>query len=60
MTSMIAPPAENDKTSFNALTYSLVAVAGGRFKFGDIYVMGEVRYQYGLSNMVNPDKRNLA
>ncbi|HBK87755.1 MAG TPA: hypothetical protein DDZ56_03830 [Cytophagales bacterium] len=53
----IAPPAENDKTSFNALTYSLVAVAGGRFKFGDIYVMGEVRYQYGLSNMVNPDKR---
>lgn len=53
----IAPPNENDKTSFNALTYSIVAVAGGRLKFGEIYVMGEVRYQYGLSNMINPDKR---
>ncbi|HQQ97988.1 MAG TPA: outer membrane beta-barrel protein [Cyclobacteriaceae bacterium] len=53
----IAPPTENDKVSFNALTYSVVAVAGGRLKFGEIYVMGEVRYQYGLSNMVNPDKR---
>ncbi len=47
----------DDSKSYNKLCYSVIAVAGLKYKFGDLYVMGEVRYQYGLVNVVDKSNR---
>ncbi|NOT73831.1 MAG: PorT family protein [Cyclobacteriaceae bacterium] len=46
-----------DKTSYKQLVYSINAAIGAKLKFGDVYVLGEVRYQYGLNNIVDPAHR---
>ena len=47
----------DDTKSYKQLVYSVTAVAGAKIKFGDIYVMGDVRYQYGLVNVINAATR---
>ncbi|MEJ0056087.1 MAG: outer membrane beta-barrel protein [Bacteroidota bacterium] len=47
----------DDKKSYRQLVYSINAVAGGKKKFGEIYVMAELRYQFGLANVVDPAVR---
>lgn len=43
--------------SYNKLVYSIVAGVGAKIKLGGLYLTGELRYQYGLVNVVNPNKR---
>jgi hypothetical protein len=43
--------------SNNKLAYSVIAGAGVKLKLGSIIVMGEARYQYGLSNIPNTSSR---
>jgi hypothetical protein len=50
----------DDSKSYNKLTYSFTALAGAKLKFGEIYVTGEVRYQYGLVNLVDKSARTNA
>lgn len=54
----VTGPAVDDTKSFNQLNYSAVALAGGRMRVGEIYVSAEVRYSYGINNVVNPDSRS--
>ena len=49
--------AVDDSGSYKKLVYSVVAVAGLKYKFGDIYVMADLRYQYGLTTTVDPNSR---
>jgi hypothetical protein len=46
-----------DTESYNKLVYSFTVVAGVKIKFADFYVMGDIRYQYGLTNAVNTSTR---
>jgi hypothetical protein len=47
-----------DNTSrYNPLTISLVAGAGASYKIGGLYLSGDVRYDYGLFNIVNDKNR---
>lgn len=47
----------DDAGSFNKFIYSFTVMAGGRIKFGDVYLAAEIRYQVGLSNLVDPTSR---
>ena len=44
--------------SYQALTLGIIAGGGARFKIGGIYLVGDVRFQYGLFNAVNTGNRN--
>lgn len=45
------------KDSFEQFFYSITALIGAKLRIGGIFVHGELRYQYGLSNVVNADSR---
>jgi len=44
--------------NYNKLGFSLIGTAGIKYKFGAIYITANVRYQYGLSKIVNEDKKS--
>ncbi|MGE0590340.1 MAG: porin family protein [Cyclobacteriaceae bacterium] len=46
------------KKTFNPLDYALIAGAGVKYKFGDIYLVADVRYKYGLTNLVKTSARS--
>ncbi len=47
----------DDKESYNKLLFSVNMVAGIKYKFGEVYLTAEARYQMGFTNVVNPDNR---
>ncbi len=44
--------------SFSKVSYSVLAMAGIKFRIATIYITGDIRFQYGLSNAINPAKRS--
>lgn len=49
--------AVDDTKSYNKLLFSLNMVAGIKYRFGEVYVTAEARYQMGFTNVVNPATR---
>ena len=47
----------DDTESYNKLLFSLNMVAGIKYKFGEVYLTAEVRYQIGFTNVVNQESR---
>jgi hypothetical protein len=47
----------DDTDSYNKLLISVNLVAGFKYKFGEVYVIGEARYQMGFTNVVNQNSR---
>jgi hypothetical protein len=47
-------------SSYTKLVPSLIASAGLKYRFGEVYVLAEVRVQYGLMNPVDPSKRTVS
>jgi hypothetical protein len=47
----------DDSGSFNKLVYSVALVAGFKKRIGELYITGDIRYQFGISNVVNPSGR---
>jgi hypothetical protein len=43
--------------SYKQLVYSVIAGVGGRYRVGPLYITAELRYQYGLINIVNDATR---
>jgi len=43
--------------SYKKLVYSVIAGVGGRYRVGPLYITAELRYQYGLINIVNEATR---
>ena len=56
----VTGPSIDDKKSYNSLVYSLAIVAGTKIRFGGLYGNLDVRYQIGLSNVVNKSSRTNA
>lgn len=54
----ISGPIVNTTSSFNKITYSAVIMAGGKFRIGSIYVTGDIRFQYGFSNLTAEKRTN--
>jgi hypothetical protein len=46
------------KDSYNKIVYSVITVAGVKYRLGSFYITGEIRFQYGISNVVNPKTRS--
>lgn len=44
--------------NYRALTVAIIAGAGARLKLGGFYLVGDIRFQYGLMNAINTDNRN--
>jgi hypothetical protein len=49
--------AVDDTESYNKLLVSLNLVAGIKYKFGEVYLTAEARYQMGFTNLVNQESR---
>ena len=49
--------AVKDVESYNKLLYSFNVVAGLKYKFGEVYLSVEARYQMGFTNVVNNSTR---
>lgn len=43
--------------SFKKFYFSITAIAGLKYRIGAIFVHAELRYQHGLTNIMNPDSR---
>lgn len=52
-------PAVDIKPAYNPLAYSVSAVWGVNRRFGAFYINAELRYQYGLNNLINPKNRTV-
>jgi hypothetical protein len=50
-------PDISTKENYKALTYSIIAAAGLKYKVGAFYLTADVRYQRGLVNIVKKDNR---
>jgi len=56
----VTGPAVDDHLSFNSLVYSVTAVVGAKLKLGELYGTLDIRYQYGINNVVNESTRTNA
>jgi len=45
------------KSSYNSFAYSVILSTGAKFRLGGFYLTGDIRYQLGLNNVVNPSGR---
>jgi len=50
-------PDLDTKSSYAAINPTVIGAAGFKLKFGDVYITGEGRVQYGYLNAVNPSHR---
>lgn len=50
-------PAVDVLEQFNKLATAVMIMGGGKIRLGDFYLLGEIRYQFGLNNTVNPENR---
>ncbi len=50
----------DDTESYNKILFSFNMVAGIKYKFGEVYLTAEARYQIGFTNVVNPAARTNA
>lgn len=49
--------AVDDTESYNKILISATLVAGVKYRFGEVYVTAEARYQMGFTNMINTSAR---
>ena len=53
----VSGPDVDIKKSFNTTVLSVMGVVGAKLRIGSIYVEAEVRYQQGLTNVINGSSR---
>ncbi len=46
------------KSSYKSLAYSAIITLGSKFRVGGFYLTGDIRYQYGLNNVVDESNRS--
>jgi predicted porin len=51
-------PPVNITDNYNKFGFSLIGTAGLKYKFGAIYITANIRYQYGLSKIINEDQKS--
>jgi hypothetical protein len=50
----------DDTESYNKILVSVNLVAGVKYRFGELYLTAEARYQMGFTNVINPESRTNA
>ncbi len=55
--STVSGPNIDVKSSYNQIIYSVIGLAGVKIRTGSFYVTAEARFQYGLMNVINSEKR---
>lgn len=56
--SVVTGPSVDTSNTFKTLDYTANVGAGLKFKFGEIYLTADVRYKYGLTNLINKSTRS--
>ena len=54
----ITGSAIDTKSNYNALAYSVILTTGAKIRVGSFYLTGDIRYQYGLNNIVKSSERS--
>jgi hypothetical protein len=52
---LITIPTIPTLNAYKSLSYSVIASGGIKYKVGGVYITGDIRYLYGLNNIVNRD-----
>jgi hypothetical protein len=55
--SQITIPSTKTEDNYKALTYSIIASAGIKYKVGSFYLTADLRYQRGIGNVVKKENR---
>jgi hypothetical protein len=58
--STVSGPNVDVKNSYNKVVYNVIGLAGIKVKAASFYLTAEVRFQYGLMNVINSAKRTNA
>jgi Outer membrane protein beta-barrel domain len=53
----VTGPAVDVKEVNNKMVESITALVGIKFRFGEIYINAEARYQFGLTNLINKNNK---
>jgi len=56
--SVVTGPSIDMTDTFNPLDYAIIAGGGIKYKFGEIYLLADVRYKYGLTNLIDESARS--
>jgi hypothetical protein len=54
----VTGPAIDTKETYKSLAYSAIISIGAKIRLGDFYLTSDLRYQYGLNNVVNESSRS--
>ncbi len=54
----VSGPDVDLKNSMNQIVYSVIVMAGAKIRLGELYLTGDIRYQYGISNVINGATRS--
>jgi len=58
--STVSGPNIDVTSSYRPFVFSVIGLAGMKIKLGSLYITTEIRYQYGLMNLIDPNKRTNA
>ena len=53
----VTGPSIDLKDNFQSIDYALIASAGLKFKFGEVYLTADIRYKYGFTNQIDEEAR---
>ena len=59
ISSTVTGAAIDVKEAYNKIAESITALAGIKFRFGEIYINAEARYQFGLSSLINKKSKTV-
>lgn len=56
--SVVTGPSVDLKGTYKNFDFTIVAGAGVKYKFGEIFLTADVRYQYGITNLIKESDRS--
>lgn len=54
---LVTGPTEDNKDNYKPITLSAIALVGAKLRLGEFYITADIRYQYGIGNVVNGKNR---
>lgn len=57
VTELVTGSPQDTKVYYMPINYSIIASVGAKYRIGGLYVTADIRYQYGLRNIVDPAHR---
>jgi hypothetical protein len=57
VTELVTGSPVDTRSYYKSLNFSLIASVGVKYRIGGLYIMADIRHQYGFNNVVDPSSR---